>query len=551
MRAEDRSPYARLLIDSIPRALTLQDRNRASRTWGCCDRAFWHYRTLTDAPASTFQQLMLPQAIAFASLPGNPYAGQASLLQSAVGALRFWTKTQHSTGSFDEWYRNEHSYCATAFTTYGAAETALILAPDLDGEARGEVEGALERTAKWLSTRFNPSVMNQNLAAACALFNSSLFLEKEWIRHAFERTWEKTVALQHAEGWFPEYGGADPGYSTLALDLLAVLHRRGADVGDAPAKVADFLARFVGPGGGLGEPLGSRGTAHAFPFGAEYFAAQGDPAAGQIAAALRRRYGEGAAAGSAGIDPTTVDDRYFSYFYLPQFALAATIDGGAGESAPAPTDDAAFPGCGFRIWRIGATSIVASLRRQGAFVVHRPDRSETQLGFWAETKSGERWSSCPWSEDARELQVGTDQRHVVVHGAFARVEDSLPLVKHGLAFTTLTRGPLRFPALAERFHHWIKKRKIEKRRTQPLSFERSLRIDGSQLEVRDRIEKQPGCPALTAIYPVSDIDVHSPSGRLAARGALDPPSDPARAREHANTLNQHGQVEIVTWVPLA
>ncbi|MEM7165316.1 MAG: hypothetical protein AAF581_07625 [Planctomycetota bacterium] len=530
----------------MPRALTLQDRNRAAKTWGCCDRDFWNYRTLRDAPSATFQQLMLPQAIAFNALPGTPYAGQAILLQGAVGALRYWASVQHATGAFDEWYRNEHSYCATAFTTYGAAQTALLLQSDLDAEARADAERALTRASEWLSTRFNDSVMNQNLAACCALLCSSVFLNKDWVRHAFEKRWERTVATQHDEGWFPEYGGADPGYSTLALDLMAILHRNGAELGAAPAKLAQFLAHFVCGGNGLGEPLGSRGTAHALPFGAEYFAALGDPNARALATLLRDRYRNG-----CGIDPSTVDDRYFAYFYLPQFALAATIDAGDGGASTASGVDTVLPAAGFRFWHVGDSTVVASIRRHGAFVVHRVGQdSEAQLGFWAETRSGERWSSCSWSETAAEQQLGHEQRHVVIRGDFSRVEDSLPLVKWGLVFGGLTRGPLRFPKLAERFQKRLKRRKIEERRERPLSFERSLRIDGGQLEVRDRIERKPGCPALAAIYPVADIDVHSPSARLATSGYVSAAVDPERAREHARVLNEHGQVEIVTWVPL-
>ena len=43
----------------------------------------------------------------------------------------------------------------------------------------------------------------------------------------FIEKWRRTLAHQSREGWFAEYGGADLGYSLLALDLLAAGLVRG------------------------------------------------------------------------------------------------------------------------------------------------------------------------------------------------------------------------------------------------------------------------------------------------------------------------------------
>ena len=48
---KDRFRYAELVLGALPRALTLLDSNPRSRTYGCCDRGYWHYKTLTSFPA--------------------------------------------------------------------------------------------------------------------------------------------------------------------------------------------------------------------------------------------------------------------------------------------------------------------------------------------------------------------------------------------------------------------------------------------------------------------------------------------------------------------
>ena len=52
----------RALAD-IPKILTLQDRTPVSPTYGCFDRAYWHYRMM-DFPCGMSQEFVLPLALA-------------------------------------------------------------------------------------------------------------------------------------------------------------------------------------------------------------------------------------------------------------------------------------------------------------------------------------------------------------------------------------------------------------------------------------------------------------------------------------------------------
>src|SRR5688572_11670500 len=106
-------PYRDLIVPSIARARGLVDRAEQSRTFGVANRSFWYYRTLTDFPGGSWQQVMLGFAVL--STSSDPEIHAAEMHELARATLRAWLGAQHRDGSVDEWYLNERSYCATAF----------------------------------------------------------------------------------------------------------------------------------------------------------------------------------------------------------------------------------------------------------------------------------------------------------------------------------------------------------------------------------------------------------------------------------------------------
>jgi len=550
------SVYVRVTLPQVARAMSLQDLNRGSRTYGCCDRDFWQYKTVTGFPAAPFQQLALPFALLYVTrFQGNPYCREPALLERADAAVRFWCRAQHRDGAFDEWYRNEHSYCPTAFTTFGAAQTLLLLRDRLaDADA---VVPHLERAVGWLGERFNPDVMNQNLAACAAMWSVHRLTPAARSRELALRTWQRAREHFEDEGWFYEYGGADLGYTTLALDLLGCLHRDGfpGEVLPIAEKICAFLHSF--PGNDLAGGLGSRGTEHTFPFGLEYFAHHFEPA-GSLAGRLRVALARGELR-----TPASVDDRYLAYFYLPHFVLACTLPLSDALVEKPPVAQQAWPQSGFCIWRrtraqhrdretAAEVAVVCSLRRQGAFSLSGPDRRlHRNLGYWVETAAGQRWSSSRWTAGALDAEPLADESGWRVRGAFTRVADELPLTKRAVPFHILCDYVLRWPRLAEAVQRWIKRRNITSQQTVPLNFERTLRWDGDALEVTDLIRKQPGCPQLRAVRLVADVEVHSPSARL------EPPRPLRRiivsqsdATRWATELNQCEQLRLrVRYAP--
>ena len=534
------SAYWPATAPQIRRAMTLQDANPASATYGCCDRTFWQYRTISSFAAATMQQLALPFAVLHTtSFAGNEWYGSNQMLDRAASAMLFWSRLPHRCGAVDEWYRHEHSYCATAFTTYGISEALLLLETRLEPAQRDGVLRALTRAGDWLSTRFNDRVMNQNLASCAALWNLHTCTGAARYKTAFASVWRKTLENQDEEGWFAEYGGADLGYSLLALELLAALDRRGfSDARAAASRLSRFVASFAVGTGDLAGRLGSRGTAHVFPFGAEALAAS-IPDAGRIAAYLRASASAGAIAG-----PAAADDRYLAYFYLPSFVLASAIEPAAAVPRAA-ADDAQWPNSGFRVWSRPNSSIVCSARRAAAFAVYGGScAAHRNLGYWAETEDG-RFASCPWRPDKEPVDLG-DASGMRAEGRFVRVDDDLPLVRHETAFRMLAAWLFRWCAVAELCHRALKRR-MTRRAKAPLRFTRELRWERDALLVRDVIARIEQGPALRTITPVDDIEVHSPSARLDGGSKMESIRVPREDAERwASEVNRAGRLTLVT-----
>ncbi|MFZ5585271.1 MAG: hypothetical protein ACOZHQ_05005 [Thermodesulfobacteriota bacterium] len=513
--SEPASAYSGLVLPWLDRALALMDRDPGSPTHGCCDRAFWHYRSLTNFAGATWQQLMLPLALAWATpRPDNPRHGDPTLLAAATAALGFWASLGHGDGSFDEWYLNERSYCPTAFTAAGAGLTMLALGDALAPAVRDKALAALERAGAWLAPRANPTVMNQNLAAALAFAALAALAGRPAWREAGRERLALAAARQHAEGWLSEYGGADLGYSTLALDLLAGCDRLDPE-GPAWAMarpLIGFLAGLVGPGPWLPGRLGSRGTAHAFAAGAEHFAPR-EPQAAALAGLWRAGHAQGLLAG-----PGQVDDRYFAYFHLPQFALAWAW---AGPETPAaqPAQPAVLDlaGCGFSLRRGEHGSLFMSRRQGGALAWLMPDAPPLyDLGWQALAAGRGVFQSNHWREGA--LAAGED---LTAEAELAKASRGQPIAGARQAAFALFTSLLAASRPAEAFQALAKRRLIQPAALLGLRLVRRVELAEGRMIISDRLERLPGCPALTGLGPAQAIAMHSPSARQEPGGALD------------------------------
>ena len=517
------------------RARALMDTNPSSATYGCADRSYWNYRTLTNFSGATWQQVMLGLAALHNAGPSlNDHNAEPQLAELSGAALGWWAQIQHRDGSFDEGYLNEHSYCPTAITGAGAALSLNLLKDQLPQSGAGAALSALERAGGWLARRNNPDVMNQNVAAAVALHGlAELTGENHW-RRAAEAKLTHIRLAQRPEGWLPEYGGADLGYSSLALDFLAACDALG-DSGQAreiASRLIGFLEVVQGAGSSLPGRLGSRGTAHQFVYGALHFGRQ-DPRAARLAQIWLEGMSEGYTTSLA-----SVDDRYFAYFYFPQFALAFQ-EIAKGKQPPQPKKALGSAGTtelgesGFLVRRAGRCSATVSRRLGGAIALCREQALPLyHLGYEVGTANGKRYSSAVWDAQSTLNRPGNADR-LRIATTFRAVSAGLPL-KYLMVPFQLVTYLLFNGSLAAAFQRTIKGRMISPAEELPLRLERSISFTGKGVHVEDSLTAQGEVPKISSLRVASQISMHSPSAR----------QDPGSAVEFPHTICESAMSQL-------
>lgn len=200
--------YAKIVLDLMPRILTATD-TRRGKTYGCMDRNYWKYHGVF--PCARFQEPALTLALLYKNMfKGNPYYKKEKIRELAEAAIRYWASIQNKDGSFNEWYPNERSFVATAFSTYKISEAYMLLG--MDG-----LENNFRKAGEWLSKQKDYQPANQIAGAIAALYN--IYLADSYISF---QAWRKVKEFKHnPNGSFDEYGGTDTGYMTVAIDFLA------------------------------------------------------------------------------------------------------------------------------------------------------------------------------------------------------------------------------------------------------------------------------------------------------------------------------------------
>lgn len=300
-----RDPYAAAILEQAPRVFSLMDRDRFSRTAGCMDRTFWAWK-FVDFPGARFQEGLYTMAYLYATeLAGSPYHRSGALLEWISAGLRFWSSIQHRDGSFDEAYPYERSLAATSFSSFYIAEALVLVGADLEAEIVEAAHNALARAGRWLerNDETHGFLSNHLAAAAAALQHIQRVTGDDAFARRSRYFVDRIITGQSSEGWYDEYGGADPGYQTHGSFYLARLWQLTRD--DALAASIErsmtFLAHFVHPDGSMGGEYASRNTQTYYPAAFEIFAAR-HGAASWIAETMRPHTITAAAAGLRSLD---------------------------------------------------------------------------------------------------------------------------------------------------------------------------------------------------------------------------------------------------------
>lgn len=255
------------------------NRDPTASTYGCFDRRFWAWK-ITDFPEATFQRNLLP--LAWYAEHQDKEETRKKIRQAVCSGLTYTFRIQHEDGSFDQAYPNEHSYGATAFILADLIQAYKKVKETLGSRENKKILEGLERSADFLCRRNEEhSVISNHLAgAALGLHLAGELLSKHQYTDKAKEIIQSIIKSQSEEGWYPEYGGADPGYQTLCMYYLASIQKNFPQTGllESITKSIDFLKYFIHPDGSFGGEYGSRRTEIYYPGGISLLAAESETA---------------------------------------------------------------------------------------------------------------------------------------------------------------------------------------------------------------------------------------------------------------------------------
>jgi hypothetical protein len=381
--------FAVPMLDQMPRLLSQVDRNPHSPTYGCCCRNHWHYR-IEDIANSQMQEMVLTFALVWKLDRDDNYFYQSPLLLDWIEAILAYTRDiQRNSGCFDEVYRGQDSYAATAFVTFYVSETILQLGKHLDSGLRRELDTMLYRAASWLGRTREALAGNQVSGAAAAFMNLIALDPGRGYEDGFTELIENLTEMQTNEGWFPEYGGADIGYASLTHSYLTLIANRtdNRPAKKMAAKSAEFLQHMLHRDGTVGGEYGSRNTAYFIPVGAVL-------SAGDTEASARLFHGvaRGLESGEHALMTDCLDDRYLAYL-SPYYLLAAHDALALSNPLPAVPDPLQgailFEEAGLWCVEKGALKLVANLRKGGVFHLDLGETSHVDSGYFGGIPDGQ------------------------------------------------------------------------------------------------------------------------------------------------------------------
>ncbi|HQB45171.1 MAG TPA: hypothetical protein PLV85_16285, partial [Polyangiaceae bacterium] len=231
-----------------------------------------------DFPCGMSQEMCLPLALAWAhAFPGNPYHRNERLRELAIAGIEFAKKSSHSDGSCDDYFPYEQALGALVFSTWAMAETYRILAPD-----RPDLLDFLRLRGDWLREHNETGQLANHQAYAALALRAVFEITGDAVYEQASKQFQQlALSWQNEEGWFQEYEGADPGYHTTTITLLAKLYRKTGDesLKEPLLRAIEFAAHFMHPDGSYAGEYGSRNTYHFYSHGFELMAPYSDTAA--------------------------------------------------------------------------------------------------------------------------------------------------------------------------------------------------------------------------------------------------------------------------------
>ncbi|HEC90901.1 MAG TPA: hypothetical protein ENI55_04465 [Alphaproteobacteria bacterium] len=533
-----RDLYAAEGLRYMPQVLCMLDQNPLSPTYGCGDRQFWLYKSI-DYQGGMYGEFAFPLALAYAhSFPGNVYYGAEKIRDLALAVIRNQLRSAHKDGSNDDFYPFERAMGSTAFTLYAMAEAARVLTVDDQ-----DILAFLGRRAGWLAGKHETGrLSNHHALAALGLASTAELTGDAALRRQSDICRDRVLGWQTEEGWFPEYGGFDPGYHTLTLTFLAYLRRiTGDDVLTGPlARAVTLAADMVGEDGSMGGEVGSRNSYHFFPHGFELLAAEMGPAR-----YVADRFLDSLKTGRRGYLDENRTFCHYQYNYLQSW-----LDFADRQTCPdwQPEDGVRrYDRAGLITVRRNGIHAVVSLNKGGvvkASTKAGPMASDTGLVV---TKSG-GGIYAPAIEGGSDIavSVGGDGKDIIeVSADFEKIPNTILPSTAKMAVLRLlnyTIGRLAPNLLRGIIQYLLIKRKSPF----PVRVRRRIEVDGNGIVVKDRLSRTAQSVRISGLSSSSDLTtIYTASSNSWAPSRIFSWVD---LKGRVDDFNKTGEIEVErTW----
>tara|TARA_B100000029_G_scaffold495828_1_gene561288 strand:- start:769 stop:1950 length:1182 start_codon:yes stop_codon:yes gene_type:complete len=356
------------------------------------------------------------------------------------------------------------------------------------------------------------------IASMNALYFCSKIFDNKDLKDGFEKRKKEVLDAQTNEGWFPEYNGADIGYSFIALDLFAnyLDETKDPKVVDAVSKLIRFIIRFLHPDGTVGCIYSSRSTNHVVPYGLKFFSEYDIPEAKY----LYNWYNHHKNANQV-IDPLQTDDKYFSYFYFNSYAQASSM-----REIPPPKNNSKFFQFDFierfdhagllRYEKNDLKAFIGWKKGGVCNIFYDGNLVYSDSGYIFKLSNGILGSTQILDENAKVSWDKTKSvNELTILGNSGRIDNSLPLVKWVIPFKVFCKTVLRFDSIGYWFNKRLKKTRVKKQYPLPVSMIRIMIFEENEIIINDNLKIDDKSLTFSDIMLTRDVSTtHSPSSRF-------------------------------------
>ena len=479
--------YKEIIFNSVPRLLSLLDRDSSSQTYGSFDRQHWAWAN-KDFVNADFQRGVYILAILFTEeFPWNKYYNNENVLKWISAGFDYWAKIQHKNGSFDQWYPQEGSVGTTGFTLCALSEAFVLIQEKIPGEQKERLLVAFDKAANFICRhRETHGLISNHLAGmALALLNASNILNNNKYLKESNKLLQRIFKGQSAEGWYSEYNGADPGYETLGIAYLAKYWKKTQDpqLFLSLKRSMDYLVHFVHPDGTLGGEYGSRSTELYYPSGMEILK-PALPQAEYIADKMIVGIREGCA-----VSPSTVD--VFNFMPLLSSYLDAykNLEPEMSENINGIKLDnfKYFDKSKMAVWTTDKIKLIIGLAKGGVMRCYKNDGTllYSDCGYIAYLRNGSKISS-QFLDYNNDCQVNEVSSCLERYFSYVPGHQMTPMFYVLLRIFSLTAG--RYNRIGNWAKNLLASRLIRYKKIAPLKIIRSVQISGDRLLIKDYLK---------------------------------------------------------------